>query len=38
MGFDAVKEKLFTALERDDPELYTKLAEYINTKKEELTE
>lgn len=38
MGFDAVKEKLFTALERDDPELYAKLAEYINTKKEELTE
>ena len=32
MGFDAVKEKVFGALSKDNPELYTELTEYINTK------
>lgn len=38
MGFDAAKEKIFTALEQDDPELYRQLAEYIEKKKEELAQ
>jgi hypothetical protein len=38
MGFDAAKEKLFTALESDNPELYGQLAEYIENKKAELKE
>lgn len=36
-GFDAAKEKLFTGLASDDPELYKRLAEYIESKKDELT-
>ena len=35
-GFDAAKEKLFTGLASDDPELYKRLAEYIESKKSEL--
>ena len=32
-GFDAVKEKFFAALEKERPELYRQLAEYLNEKK-----
>ena len=35
-GFDAAKEKLFTGLASDDPELYRQLADYIESKKSEL--
>ncbi len=38
MGFDAAKEKLFTALEADEPELYKQLAEYINAKSKDVSE
>lgn len=37
LGFDSAKEKLFTALEQDDPRLYGQLAEYIENKKKELS-
>lgn len=32
MGFDAVKEKVFSAMAQDDPELYRQLVEYINAR------
>lgn len=38
VGFDAAKEKIFTALEEDDPELYKQLADYLEKKKEELSQ
>lgn len=38
IGYDATKEKFFEALEKDNPELYTQLAEYIEQRKEELRE
>ncbi len=36
MGFDAVKEKVFAIMSRDDPELYKKVSEFIDKKKSEL--
>lgn len=36
MGFDAVKDKFFTGLAHDDPELYKQLADYLDSKKTEL--
>ncbi len=38
MGFDAAKEKLFTALEAEKPELYKELAEFITAKSKEVPE
>lgn len=35
-GFDAVKDKFFTGLAQDNPELYKQLAEYLDGKKTEL--
>lgn len=37
-GFDAAKEKIFDIMEQDDPELYGKLAAYIEKKKEEFSQ
>lgn len=34
MGFDAVKDKVFTAMANDNPELYNQLIEYLNAKKD----
>lgn len=36
MGFDAAKEKLFTALETEKPELYRELADFITAKSKEV--
>lgn len=35
-GFDAVKEKVFAGMAQDNPELYSQLAAYLESKKEEL--
>ncbi len=35
-GFDAVKEKAFAGMERDDPELYARFVDYLNKKREEM--
>lgn len=32
MGFDAVKEKVFSAMAQDDPQLYRQLVDYINAR------
>ena len=36
MGFDAVKDKVFALMAKDEPALYKQLAEYINKKSSEL--
>ena len=38
MGFDTVKDKVFSALGRDDPELYKRLSEYLDRKQAEMGE
>lgn len=36
MGFDAVKEKVFAVMSREDPKLYKQVSEFIDKKKSEL--
>lgn len=35
-GFDAVKEKTFAAMAQEDPDLYSRVAAFLESKKEEL--
>lgn len=35
-GFDAIKDKFFTGLAQDNPELYKQLSEYLDNKKSEM--
>lgn len=37
-GFDAVRDKFFGALSKDNPELYRQLSEYLDLKKSEMEE
>lgn len=36
MGFDAVKDKIFAALAQDNPDLYNKLNDYLESKRSEI--